>query len=184
MTFSKMNMAISLAFSASLMSACSANSAETAVQQSAESYNSSQAYSKPGASVTYAHNLKSQLSVGENATFTLTLSEAYNAGNLMVSLGVDGGIVLFPTSTQASFDMASGDSHDMDVSFTANANGRHYINVRAQAIDGAGDSMPRIFSIPVQVGPVAAKKPHSDMTATATGDKVITMEAEEEIIIK
>jgi len=184
MTFSKMNMAISLAFSASLMSACSANSAETAVQQSAESYNSSQAYSKPGAAVNYAHNLKSQLSAGENVTFTLTLSESYNAGNLTVNLDADGGIVLFPTSTQASFDMASGVSHDMDVSFTANSNGRHYINVQAQAIDGAGKSMPRIFSIPVQVGPIAAKKPHLNMETTANGDKVISMEAEEEITFK
>jgi len=124
----------------------------------------------PGASVTYAYNLKSQLSAGENTTFKLTLSESYNAGNLTVNLSADGGIVLFPTSTQASFDMTSVDSHDMDVSFTANANGRHYINVQAQAIDSAGNTMPRIFSIPVQVGPPAAK--------------VISMEAEEEIIFK
>jgi len=184
MTFSKTITALSLAVSVSLISTCSANSAETAVQQDAETYNSSQAYSKPGAAVSYAHNLKPQLSVGETVTFTLTLDESYNAGNLTVNLGVDGAITLFPTSGQTSFDMASGASHDMDISFTANSNGRHYINVQAQAIDGSGDSKPRIFSIPVQVGQQITQKINPNMKTMDSGQNVIEMEAEEEIIFK
>ena len=178
MTFSKILLTSAMIFSASVAAACSANKAETTV------YNNAGKYQKPGASVDYSHNLKSQLSAGEVVTFTLRLNEPYNQGQLNVNLGADGGIVLFPTSTQASFDMSNGSGHKMDVSFTANTNGRHYINVQAQAIEASGQAQPRIFSIPVQVGPVTAQKPNPNMKTMDDGKNVIEMKAEEEIIFK
>jgi len=178
MTISKILLASALVFSASVASACSANKADTTI------YSNAGEYQKPGASVNYSHNLKSQLSVGEVVTFTLRLSESYDQGQLNVNLESDGGIALFPTSTQASFDMANESGHKMDVSFTANANGRHYINVQAQAIEASGQAQPRIFSIPVQVGPVTPHKPNPNMKTLDNGQNVIEMEAEEEIIVK
>jgi len=179
MTFSKILLASSVALSASFLMGCSANSAEA----SAQHYSSKSSYLKPGAAVNYSHNLKSQLSAGDTITFKLTLDESYSQGQLTVNLGSEGGIALM-APTQASFDMSTGTAHDMDVSFTANNNGRHYINVQALAIDASGQTQPRIFSIPVQVGPVTAQKPNSDMATMPDGQKVIEMEAEEEIIFK
>jgi len=178
MTFSKIFFASSMVLSASFTTACSASKAETAVQTNASDYQ------KPGASVSYSHNLKSQVSVGEAVTFTLRLSESYNQGQLIANLGSEGGIALFPSSTQASFDMSTGSGHKMDVFFTANSSGRHYINVQAQAIEASGQAQPRIFSIPVQVGPATAQKPNPNMKTLDNGQNVIEMEAEEEIIVK
>ena len=178
MTILKILLASTIMFSASMASACSAHKADTTV------YSSAGKYLKPGASMDYSHNLKSQLTAGEVVTFTLRLSEAYDQGQLNVNLGSEGGIALFPASTQASFDMSNGSGHKMDVSFTANANGRHYINVQAMVTDGAGNAQPRIFSIPVQVGPITAKKPNPNMKEMSDGQNIILMEAQEDIIIK
>ena len=165
------------ALSVSLASACSANSAEMTTQNNAQSND----YLKPGAAVTYSHNLKSQISVGETATFKLTLDEPYKAGDLKVSLTTDGDITLFSTSTQGRFDMGEDGPHEMNISLTANSNGRHYINVEALAVNPSGQSQPRIFSIPVQVGAVTTQKPNADMKTMENGENIIEMKAEEEI---
>ena len=177
MTFSKFISGGALVFMVSLASACSANSAEIAMKKTIQSNK----YQKPGASVTYSYDLKSQFFASETVTFKLTLSESYKEGQLAVNLSTDGDIVLFPTSTQANFDMAIGTSHEMNISFTANANGRHYINVSALAVSPSGQSQPRIFSIPVQVGPVTAQKPNPNMKTMPDGENIIEMEAQEEI---
>lgn len=177
MTILKILLASTILFSASMASACSAHKADKTI------YNSAGKYLKPGASMDYSHNLKSQLTAGEVVTFTLRLSEAYDQGQLNVYLESEGSIALFPASTQASFDMSNGSGHKMDVSFTSNANGRHYINVQAMATDGAGNAQPRIFSIPVQVGPITAQKPDPNMKIMQNGERVIEMEAEETLEI-
>jgi len=177
MTRSKFISAGVLALTVSLVAACTANSAETLIQKTTQSTN----YLKPGASVTYSHTLKSQLSAGETTTFRLFMDESYKAGTLFVNLSADGDILLFPTSTQASFDMTEGETHNMSISLTANTNGRYYINVEALAVDGAGRSQPRIFSLPVQVGPITPQKPNPDMKTMENGEKIIEMEAQEEI---
>lgn len=177
MTISKFLLMGALASSVSFASACSANSAELGAQKTPQSND----YLKPGAAVTYSHNLKSQFAIGETASFKLTLDEPYKAGQLSVGLTADGDLTLFPTSTQASFDMGEDGPHEMNVSFTANANGRHYINVEALAVNSSGQSRPRIFSIPVQVGAVTAQKPNVDMKTMEDGENMIEMEAQEEI---
>ena len=165
------------ALSVSLASACSANSADMATQNKAQS----DSYLKPGAAVSYSHNLKSQMNLGETATFKLTLDEPYKAGQLSVNLTPDGDLSLFQSSTQARFDMGEDGPHEMNISFTANANGRHYINVEALAVNPSGQSRPRIFSIPVQVGAMTEQKPNVDMKTMEDGENIIEMEAQEEI---
>lgn len=179
MTLSKILLVSAVAFPASFIMGCSANGAEI----SGKHYTSKTSYQKPGASVDYSHNLKSQLSAGETITFKLTLDESYDQGQLKVNLGAEGGISLL-VSTQSSFDMSTATEHEIDISLTANSNGRHYINVQAQAIDAWGQVQPRIFSIPVQVGPVTAQKPNPNMEVMPDGQNVIEMEAAEEIIFK
>lgn len=178
----KLNMAI-LA-SVLIATACAAStvpesSAVSHVEASATEAVKSSAhndYVKPGAAVSYSHNLKSSLRAGEMATFELNLGESYNNGTLNVSLATEGDIQLVATPTKASFDMAAGNSHIMNISVTG-GNGRHYINV--QAVTDAGES--RIFGIPVQVGPQLAMKPNKNMVTTSDGENLIIMEAEEVI---
>ena len=177
MIFSKVYTTSLTALAITLAAGCAANSTDLA----AHSVQKANSYLKPGASVNYSHNLKSQLSVGESTIFKLTLKEYYGEGQLAVNLAAEGDISLFTSSTQASFDMTQGPNHEMDVSLTARSNGRHYINVVAQATNDRGQSSPRIFSIPVQVGPVIAQKPNENMITLDSGENIISMEAQEVI---
>lgn len=174
MSISKFISSSLLALTATIGAACAANSADMKTIQANN-------YLKPGASVSYTHNLKSQISAGETTTFSLSLAESYNQGKLRVSLASDGDISLFSTSTQAEFDMSLGTSHSMNISLLAHSNGRHYINVYASAIGVDGLAQPRIFSIPVQVGPSVAQKPNENMKTMPDGENIIEMEAQEEI---
>lgn len=150
-------------------------------QKSAESSKMGpQNYVKPGAGIGYAHNLKSQYGVGETVSFQLRLGESYDDGIMRVNVTAEGVQLLKPI-TATNFDMAAGGEHEMSVSFTANENGRHYINVRALADISNDNPMSRVFSIPVQVGPVTAQKSNPDMTTMPDGENIIEMEAEEEI---
>lgn len=167
---------ISLAVLAvSLTTACAANSADMATEKTVQSY------LKPGAAITYSHSLKSQVNAGETTTFNLNLNENYGEGLLVVNVSAEGDLTLYPSSTQKRFQMIDDISHNMNVSFTANSNGRHYINVQAFATDASGQTQPRMFSIPVQVGPPAPLKANADMTVTPDGENIIEMTAEEEI---
>lgn len=137
-------------------------------------------YMKPGAAISYEHNLPADIAPGQTVVFQLTLSESYDAGNMSINIDGDGDIQIFPTSSRASFDMSTGREHVMDVSVTVGSLGRHYINVRAEAESG-NQIMPRIFSIPVQSGPVKTMKPNNKMMKTSSGENIIMMDAEETI---
>ena len=71
--------------------------------------------------------------------------------------------------------MSDGNSHTIDMTVSANANGRHYINVHAVTDKGE----PRIFGIAVQVGAPIASKPNSNMTVMPNGENLILMDAQE-----
>ena len=132
-------------------------------------------YLKPGASVSYRHNLNSSLDVGESVTFQLILDEAYSQGWLNVGISTKGAISLFAPDDQLRIDMSDGNSHTIDMTVSANANGRHYINVHAVTDKGE----PRIFGIAVQVGAPIASKPNSNMTVMPNGENLILMDAQE-----
>ena len=138
-------------------------------------------YLKPGASISYTHNLPIDIDPGQTVVFQLRLNESYNSGTMTVDIKSEGDLQLFPSSAFGSFDMSTGRVHVMDVSVTVGSSGRHYLKVQAMADNGSGQPMPRIFSIPVQSGPVKALKPHSKMITTSSGQNIIVMEAEEVI---
>ena len=140
-------------------------------------FTSHNTYLKPGASVSYSHNLKPALTAGETLTFQLTLHEGYESGQLNVDIAPEGAVSLFGPADQARINMSEGSDHVVDVTVTANANGRHYINVHAVTDSG----MPRIFGIAVQVGPHIAAKPSPLMKTMPNGQNLIIMDAQEEI---
>ena len=143
--------------------------------QAPSNYSATIGYLKPGASVSYRHNLNSSLDVGESVTFQLILDEAYSQGWLNVGISTKGAISLFAPDDQLRIDMSDGNSHTIDMTVSANANGRHYINVHAVTDKGE----PRIFGIGVQVGPPIAQKPSANMTVMPNGEKLILMDAVE-----
>jgi len=166
-------------FSLAAASGCAAKP-EIAQSDSAKKTAVSQAYIKPGAGIGYSHDLKSQYVAGETVSFQLKLGESYRAGIMRVNITAEG-VQLLAASGPANFDMSAGSEHEITVSFNAGANGRHYINVRAEADIGDGNPMSRVFSIPVQVGPVSAQKPNGNMETMPDGENIIGMDAAEEI---
>lgn len=169
-------MIVALALS---VSACAAKT--EAVQSSADkSAMASQGYVKPGAGIGYTHNLKGQYQPGETVSFTLGLGESYESGVMRVDVSAEG-VQLLAASGPAGFDMAGASEHEMRISFNTGSNGRHYINVRAEADIGDGNPMSRVFSIPVQVGLPTAQKPNPAMETMEGGENIIVMDAEEEI---
>ena len=141
-----------------------------------------QRYLKPGAGISYEHNLPKNIDPGQTVVFQLTLDESYATGNMTVDIRGQGDIRVFPSSTYRQFDMSSGREHVMDVSVTVGSAGRHYLNITAMANQGYGQAIPRVFSIPVKSGTVPAMKPHNKMITTASGENIIVMQAEEVII--
>lgn len=169
-----------------ISSGCSAksSSAETApsltLDHKSKSHHAHQ-YLKPGASISYGYDLPADITPGQTVNFQLTLNEAYSSGSMTVDIKSEGDINIYPSSTYASFDMSAGPEHVMDISINVGAEGRHYIHVQALANTGNGQAMPRIFSIPVQSGNPKALKPNANLKTTASGEKIIVMEAQEVI---
>ena len=155
--------------------------AEVAPDLTHKGHAASSGYVKPGASVGYSHNLAKQVEAGDTVNFDLTLQEGHASGALNVDVSASG-LSLTGSSVSQSFDMAEGNDHIMTVSFTAPSNGRYYINVSARAETTADEPKFRVFSIPVQVGPEQKMKSNPNMQTMPSGESIIVMDAEEEII--
>ena len=155
--------------------------AEAAGELTQKSHAVSSGYVKPGAAVGYRHNLAKQVEAGDSVSFDLTLQESYSSGALSVDVSASG-INLSGSSASQAFDMSGGNDHTMTIAFTAPSNGRHYINVSARAEAGGDDAAYRVFSIPVQVGPEQASKFNPNMQTMPSGETIIIMDAQEEII--
>lgn len=140
----------------------------------------SQNYIKPGAAIGYSYDLKSQYDVGETVNLRLKLGESYQRGLMRVNVNASG-LRALETASVAEFDMSASEGHEMTMSFKADKNGRHYINVQALADIGTGNPITRVFSIPVQVGPMTPLKPNPNMRTLPNGENIIEMTAEEDI---
>ena len=141
------------------------------------------AHFKSGAAVEFSHDFSGKADPGASGDFTLVLREYYEAGNLEVLVSTDDGLELYATSLQASFDMADADTHEMDIYFAGAPQGLYYININAIVSLGDGMTSVRTRSIPVQVGNVAAnaQKQTANIETGADGEKMIIMDAEEDI---
>jgi len=177
-----MHKTIFLGLSVLTLATASGCAAKTDIVQNEtlKSTSPSKGYVKPGAGIDYSHDLKAQYAAGETVTFRLGLGETYDEGVMRVGITSEG-IQLLAASGVSTFDMSTGSEHDMTISFNAGSNGRHYVNVQAVADIGDGNPMARVFSIPVQVGPPTAQKPHPAMETMPGGENIIVMDAEEEI---
>lgn len=177
---------LSVLAAATILSAgCAASAgpdkAEVSQDLNHKSHAASSGYVKPGASVGYSHNLAKQVEAGDTINFDLSLQESYSSGALQVDVSASG-LSLTGSSLSQAFDMAEGNDHSMTISFTAPSNGRHYINVSARAETGSDEAKYRVFSIPVQVGPEQAMKSNPNMQTMPSGETIIIMDAQEEII--
>ena len=166
---------------ACLLSACaSPSSTDAAVASTSTKDQSETSYVKPGASITFSHATEEETAVSETGHLIIDVSERYDAGTINITVTGSEGLDIFPTSASASFDAEGVTNHDMDVYFSANADGKYYVNLVAVAPDG----QVRTHAIGVIVGDAskALNKPSDIVIQTdSDGEAIIVMDADEDI---
>lgn len=136
---------------------------------------------KPGASVTFAHELRDAVDPGGSGVLELTIDEGYGAGELTLT-AASGGLALAASSQSTTRTLANGSRHSWDIFFDAPAGGVHYIDVTATVTDENGVTTSRAYSAAVKVGDGAGlAKPDSPVVFDAEGEPVMIMQAEESI---
>jgi len=145
-----------------------------------ENYNAP--YQKPGAAVTFTHTYKGHTELGVTDTFQVVMSERYESGTMSVSIRADEGLDVSADTLQAEFPMENSDNQVIDISVSAQASGKYYVNLLATVDDGTGQTMRRNYAIAIIVGDASAKpSPASGIEETESGEKIIIMPAQETI---
>lgn len=140
---------------------------------------------KPGASVSFSHQVATPISAGENGSVTLTVNEGYPSGTLLLEASGGPGLDVFGAAATARKDMAAGTSHSWRVDFEAASDGVYYLNVMATTAPDGGLVESRAYAVRIDVGDwqaaqakVSAAKP---MQTLESGEPAILMEAQETI---
>ena len=138
---------------------------------------------KPRAALALTHSLNGQVSPGGSGVLTVTIEDAYDSGNVVLTASSTQGLQLSANSSQATFAMGGNSNHVWDIFFDASAGGVHYIDIRA-VVNGAPGASTFSYSAPIKVGsgPSAAKPSNPNMVTTPDGKTIIMMDAEETII--
>ncbi|MGB0907501.1 MAG: hypothetical protein ACPGVT_08410 [Maricaulaceae bacterium] len=143
-----------------------------------------QAYMKPGAALSFSHDMKAAIEPGDSGSFTLTIQDAYAAGQLEIKAIGDKGLRLYAASSGARFDLA-GDTHTMNVHFDSSTAGRHYVSFQASVTTDTGQVTRRAYAVPVVVGDpatfVSKNKGQILVDDPAIGGKIIEMSIKETI---
>lgn len=140
---------------------------------------------KPGASVTFSHDVVAAIAVGENGAVTMTVNEGYPGGTLILQATGEEGLDVFGAQTNVRLDMADITTHTWRVSYAGETDGMFHINIMATADMGDGYSESRAFAVPVKVGDWQAAQAKvqaaSDVQILESGEAAVIMEAEETI---
>ena len=190
-------MALSCAVSGLALTACVQQSAEPSVSvEAAASVNETAKTKKPalaapyttvkpGASVTFSHDLIEAVEVGANGAVTLTINEGYPDGTLRLEASGQDGLEVFGAETSATKDMSLGTTHQWRIDFRGDADGVHYLNVLATAEPTGGITESRAYAVRVNVGDwktaQAAVQSATAPEMMLDGEPAVIMEAEETI---
>lgn len=140
---------------------------------------------KPGASVTFSHEVSGPLDAGDTGSVTLTVNEGYPVGILHLQATGDPGIAVFGAEASIQKDMSDVTTHSWRVDFEAETDGVHYINVMATVEMDGGLQASRAYAVRVEVGDwqsVQAKvQAASPVELQSDGEPAVILEAEETI---
>lgn len=183
----KIILTTSLALAISSVVACtgSENVNENQTSQASQAEKPTVEYLSPGkpqAALALSHSLREAVMPGESGVVTISIEDAYDAGEVVLTASATDGLTLSANSSQASFTMAGAATNVWDIFFNAGAAGTHYIDIHA-VVTGVEGASTLSYSVPVSVGTtISATKPSNpDMVTTADGKNIIMMEAEETI---
>lgn len=140
---------------------------------------------KPGASVTFTHDVPEGLSSGNTSAINVVINEGYPSGILTIVATTKPGLSLLGGELSAQFDMAERTTHTWDIDFLAEMDGVHYLNLMATVEPKNGLTEHRAHAIRIEVGDWKsvedARKAAKPMQEQADGEMAIILEAEETI---
>ena len=139
---------------------------------------------KPGGAFEFSYEISRRAGVDETGTVSLTITETYDEGTLLLEASAQGGLEIFPASSTAQFPMNGADAHVWDIFYTPQQEGVFYIDVMARGESASNLLGARTYAIRIDVGnQAAAQKPDDGRTVEMSedGKPLIIMEAEETI---
>ena len=140
---------------------------------------------KPGASVSFSHQVATPVAAGENGSVTLTVNEGYPTGTLLLEASGGPGLDVFGANVTARKDMAAGTSHSWRVDFEAAADGVYYLNVMATTTPDGGLVENRAYAVRIEVGDWQAAQAKASsakvMQTLESGEPAVILEAQETI---
>lgn len=143
-------------------------------------------YAKPGASVTVSHNYSGQSKLGGVDNIRVSFKERDTDGVMTVKILPSAGLNIASAGDVQTFQMSGTDTHEMDISVTAQTDGQYFVNLLITADRGVGSVSTQSYGIPIYAGSAVPSKQGSGMKNTSEIKKVsgglIVMEAQETII--
>jgi len=139
---------------------------------------------KPGASVSFSHDIAGATEAGENGSVAITLNEGYPIGTMNVEASGSKGLEVFGAESSMRLEMQGQTTHGMTVNYRAEQDGLYYLNLLATADPEEGVSESRAYSVRIEVGDwkaAEAKVAKVLPEALESGEMAVMMEAEETI---
>lgn len=126
--------------------------APSSTRDESDHSHTSQSYQKPGANIRLSHNYDGSTAVGEVENIRLTFNEQYSSGEIYIQLKPDKLLVIEPATEDFTFSMEDKNSHDIDLSVSANTRGKYLLNIFASVMDNSGRVSNRIMAIAFYMG--------------------------------
>jgi len=140
---------------------------------------------KPGASLTFSHSVSGVLSAGDTAFVEIKVKDGYAGGTIVLEASSTPGVEVFGAGRRVVKDMATPGSHTWLVDFEVEADGVYYIPVLATVEPDSGMAESRAYAVRIEVGDwktvQASKEAAKSLTAMASGEMAVILEAEETI---
>ncbi|MEL7031194.1 MAG: hypothetical protein AAGL97_12615 [Pseudomonadota bacterium] len=140
---------------------------------------------KPGAAVSFSHEVSGPIAVEGNGYVTLTINEGYPYGALELKASSDEGLAVLGPNATHTINMADGTTHTWRVDFQGLTDGVHYLNIMATAKPSSDAGEMRSYAVRVEVGDwksvEAAREAEKPMEMQADGEMAVILEADETI---
>ena len=180
----KRTTSILLLASASLAAACSQAPSETAAPQIVQAKQDPakalplRTTIKPGAAIGFRHTELATVEPGENGRVTITLSEPYEQGQLIVTAHASDGLEVFGAERSMRFDLSADAPHEMTVEYRASGSGDYRIGFSARVELDGGFRMGRAYAVPVRIGS------GGDMTVAQKGSVQTDLTGERRVVFQ
>ena len=106
---------------------------------------------KPGAAVTFSHDLVAVIQPGAIGTLTVTVNEGYPEGVMSLSATGDPGLSVFGAESEMDVDLSTGTSHTWRLNYSAEEDGSYYVNLFAIVDPGNGSPISRSAAVQVRI---------------------------------